>query len=72
MRRTLTAFTVNKGLRGRIGGVLKEPYNGNVAFGQLESDVKFSNSKAVYLSREGWRQYRSAHHQYAENKTGDL
>jgi uncharacterized protein YfaS (alpha-2-macroglobulin family) len=47
------SFTVNKGLRGRIGGVLKEPYNGNVAFGQLESDVKFSNSKAVYLSRKG-------------------
>jgi alpha-2-macroglobulin len=46
-------FTINKGLRGTIGGVLKEEYNGSVAFGQLESDVKFTNSKAIYLSKKG-------------------
>lgn len=46
-------LTVAKGLRGIIGGVLKEDYNGSVAFGQLESDVKFTNSKAVYLSKKG-------------------
>ncbi|HEY0356112.1 MAG TPA: MG2 domain-containing protein, partial [Flavisolibacter sp.] len=46
-------FTIDQGLRGQIGGELKEPYNGSVAFGQLESDVKFTNSKAVYLSKKG-------------------
>lgn len=46
-------FTINKGLRGTIGGVLKEAYNGSVAFGQLESEIKFTNSKAIYLSKKG-------------------
>jgi uncharacterized protein YfaS (alpha-2-macroglobulin family) len=46
-------FTINKGLRGTIGGVLKEEYNGSIAFGQLESDIKFLNSKAIYLSKKG-------------------
>ncbi len=46
-------FTIKSGLRGKIGGVLKEDYNGVAAFGQLESDVKFTNSKAVYLSKYG-------------------
>jgi alpha-2-macroglobulin len=44
---------ISKGLRGRIGGVLKEDYNGSVAFGELQSDIKFTNSKAVYLSKKG-------------------
>jgi hypothetical protein len=46
-------FTIGTGLRGNVGGVLKEEYNGSVAFGQLESNVKFNNSKAVYLSKNG-------------------
>jgi hypothetical protein len=46
-------LTIAKGLRGKIGGVLKEEYNGSVAFGELESDVRFTNSKAVYLSKRG-------------------
>jgi alpha-2-macroglobulin len=46
-------FTIAKGLRGKVGGVLKEEYNGSVAFGQLESQINFSNSKAVYLSKRG-------------------
>lgn len=50
---TSYTFTINKGLRGTIGGVLKEAYNGSVAFGQLESDIKFTNSKAIYLSKKG-------------------
>jgi uncharacterized protein YfaS (alpha-2-macroglobulin family) len=44
-----------KGLRGKIGGVLKEDYEGSVAFGEMEADIKFNNSKAVYLSRQGNR-----------------
>jgi alpha-2-macroglobulin len=47
------ALTIVKGVRGRIGGVLKEDYNGNVAFGELESEVKFTNSKGIYLSKKG-------------------
>jgi uncharacterized protein YfaS (alpha-2-macroglobulin family) len=47
------ALTIGKGLRGKIGGVLKEDYNGSVAFGRIESNVRFTNSKAVYLSKKG-------------------
>ncbi|HEY0433480.1 MAG TPA: hypothetical protein VGC95_06385, partial [Chitinophagaceae bacterium] len=47
------AFTIKAGLRGKIGGVLKEAYNGNVAFGELESNITFASSKAVYLSKQG-------------------
>ena len=47
------SLTILKGLRGRIGGELKEDYSGSVAFGELESNIQFNNSKAVYLSRNG-------------------
>ncbi|HEX2608745.1 MAG TPA: MG2 domain-containing protein, partial [Flavisolibacter sp.] len=47
------SFTIARGLKGKIGGVLKEEYNGSVAFGQLESEVRFTNSKAIYLSKRG-------------------
>jgi alpha-2-macroglobulin len=47
------AVTILKGLRGKIGGVLKEDYDGNVAFGELEAGISFTNSKAVYLSKKG-------------------
>jgi uncharacterized protein YfaS (alpha-2-macroglobulin family) len=47
------SLTIGKGLRGKIGGVLKEDYNGSVAFGRIESNVHFTNSKAVYLSKKG-------------------
>ena len=47
------ALTIAQGLRGKIGGVLKEEYNGSIAFGELESNITFTNSKAVYLSKEG-------------------
>lgn len=46
-------LTLNKGLRGRIGGVLREQYDHNVAFGELEPSISFANSKAVYLSGKG-------------------
>ncbi len=49
------ALTIAKGLRGKIGGVLKEDYNGGVAFGELEANINFTNSKAVYLSKNGGR-----------------
>ena len=46
-------LTLNKGLRGRIGGVLREQYDNNVAFGELEPSISFGNTKAVYLSGKG-------------------
>jgi uncharacterized protein YfaS (alpha-2-macroglobulin family) len=46
-------LTILKGLRGKIGGVLKEDYNGSIAFGELEANIRFTNSKAVYLSKKG-------------------
>ncbi|MBO9562306.1 MAG: alpha-2-macroglobulin family protein [Niastella sp.] len=47
------SITIAKGLRGRIGGVLREEYKGNVAFGELEPALSFGNSKGVYLSSKG-------------------
>lgn len=47
------SLNLTKGLRGRLNGDLKEDYQGAVAFGELESTVKFTNSKAVYLSKRG-------------------
>ena len=47
------ALTIAKNLRGKIGGTLKEEYNGSIAFGELESNIAFTNSKAVYLSKKG-------------------
>jgi uncharacterized protein YfaS (alpha-2-macroglobulin family) len=47
------SLTIAKGLHGRIGGVLKEDYYGSVAFGELEANISFTNSKAVYLSKRG-------------------
>ena len=46
-------LTITKGLRGKIGGTLKEDYSGSVAFGELEANIRFTNSKAVYLSKKG-------------------
>src|SRR5690606_4804452 len=46
-------FHVQKGLRGRVGGVLKEDFEGDLGFGQLEADITFTNNKAVYLSKKG-------------------
>ncbi|HEY9363793.1 MAG TPA: hypothetical protein VIQ00_11060, partial [Chitinophagaceae bacterium] len=48
-------FKIAKGLRGKIGGVLKEDYEGDIGFGELEADIKFTNNKAVYLSKRGAR-----------------
>ncbi|MEO7922450.1 MAG: MG2 domain-containing protein [Chitinophagaceae bacterium] len=47
------ALTIAKGLRGKIGGVMREEYNGGIGFGELEAGINFTNKKAVYLSREG-------------------
>jgi uncharacterized protein YfaS (alpha-2-macroglobulin family) len=46
-------LNIAKGLRGKIGGTLKEPYSTSVAFGELEAGINFTNKKAVYLSKKG-------------------
>jgi uncharacterized protein YfaS (alpha-2-macroglobulin family) len=46
-------LTLKAGVKGRIGGTLKEDYTHSVAFGQLEPSIKFTNSKGVYLTPKG-------------------
>lgn len=47
------SLTIGQGLRGKLGGMMKEDYQGGVGFGELESNIRFTNSKAVYLSKKG-------------------
>ncbi|MES2649206.1 MAG: MG2 domain-containing protein [Bacteroidota bacterium] len=47
------SLTLLKGLRGNIGGVLKEAYTTNLAFGKLEPALSFGSSKSVYLNSKG-------------------
>jgi alpha-2-macroglobulin len=47
------ALTLSKGLRGKIGGVLKDEYRNNFAFGKMEPAVSFVNRQAVYLAGQG-------------------
>jgi uncharacterized protein YfaS (alpha-2-macroglobulin family) len=42
-----------KGVRGKIGGVLKEDYTSSLAFGKLDPSLSFATEKSVYLSSEG-------------------
>jgi uncharacterized protein YfaS (alpha-2-macroglobulin family) len=46
-------FTIKKGLKGRLLGELREQYENNVAFGEMEPSLSFTNSKGVYLSSKG-------------------
>ena len=48
-------LTLKKGIRGRIGGVLHEQYDNNIAFGELQPSVRFATNKSVYLSSQGNR-----------------
>src|SRR6187401_2704552 len=45
--------TFKEGMRGKIGGELKEESQHQVAFGELEASIKFSSKKGVYLSKRG-------------------
>jgi alpha-2-macroglobulin len=47
------SISVEKGLRGKIGGILHDSYEGNIAFGELEPSISFENSKGIYLSEKG-------------------
>ncbi len=48
-------LTIEKGLKGKVGGVLQEEYDNNIAFGELEPSLKFATGKSVYLSGKGNR-----------------
>jgi len=41
------ALTITKGPRGKLGGTMKEDYNGGVWFGGLETKIWFTKRKAV-------------------------
>ena len=45
--------TFKEGMRGKIGGELKEESAHQVAFGELEASISFPDTKAVYLSKKG-------------------
>lgn len=47
------SLVINKGLKGKLGGVLRERYDNNLAFGELEPTIRFGNNKAVYLAAQG-------------------
>jgi hypothetical protein len=46
-------ITLSKGLRGKIGGSLRDDYHNNVAFGKLEPSISFVSTKGVYLAGQG-------------------
>lgn len=46
-------LTLTKGLRGKIGGVLKDDYHNSFAFGKMEPAINFVNRQAVYLAGQG-------------------
>ncbi len=46
-------LTIVKGLRGKIGGVMKEDHQEGIGFGELEASIGFTSSKSVYLSKKG-------------------
>ena len=48
-------LTLKKGLRGSLGGTLKNAYITSLTFGELEPALSFTNNKAVYLSAAGQR-----------------
>ena len=46
-------LTLKEGLRGSVGGELKEVSQHQVAFGELEAGIRFTSKKGVYLSKNG-------------------
>lgn len=46
-------LTLKAGLKGRIGGTLKEEYTSSIGFGKLAPEISFGNKKGVYLGSKG-------------------
>ena len=47
------SLTLKKGLKGRIGGTLREEYTTNLAFGKLQPSISIVNKKGIYLTTKG-------------------
>ncbi|MFN8275877.1 MAG: MG2 domain-containing protein [Chitinophagales bacterium] len=45
--------TINPGLKGRLGGTLRDEFTQTFMFGELEPAIKFTNNKGVYLTPAG-------------------
>ena len=48
-------LVLTKGLMGIIGGKLKEDYESQLAFGELEPSISINNAKGFYLSGKGFK-----------------
>jgi uncharacterized protein YfaS (alpha-2-macroglobulin family) len=48
-------LTLTKGLMGIIGGKLKEEYETQISFGELEPTISINNSKGFYLAGKGFK-----------------
>ncbi len=48
-------LTLLKGIRGKVGGVLQEQYENQIAFGEMEPSLRFTTTKSTYLSVKGNR-----------------
>lgn len=46
-------MTLKAGMKGKIGGTLKDDYTATIAFGKLEPQINIVNKKGVYLSPKG-------------------
>lgn len=46
-------LTLRKGLKGKIGGTLKEDYTNTLGFGQLQPSISIVNKKGIYLTSKG-------------------
>jgi uncharacterized protein YfaS (alpha-2-macroglobulin family) len=47
------SLVLKKGMRGKIGGVLKEEYTNTLVFGKLQPRISFVNRKGVYVGAKG-------------------
>jgi len=48
-------ISVKRGLKGSVGGTLKEDYTNSIVFGKLEPSISFMDAKGVYLASKGNR-----------------
>lgn len=46
---------VKKGIEGKVGGLLKSEYREQFSFGNVKPTIKFSGTKARFLSKEGYK-----------------
>ncbi len=46
-------LTINKTIKGVLGGQLNEPHTSNLMFGEMPPSINFINKKALYISSKG-------------------